>query len=381
MIRFLFLLLSITFLTLSGLTAAKAIESRAHYALLVDADSGIIIYKKNADTLMSPASMSKLMTVLMVFEALEENRITLDETFRVSDNAWRRGGAKSGGSTMFLKARSKVSVEDLLRGVIIQSGNDASIVLAEGLGGSEETFAQMMTERAQDMGMVNSSFKNATGWPDPEHKMTPRDLSILAGHLIKHFPQYYGMFGERDFTWNGITQSNRNPLLYAGIGADGLKTGHTEDSGYGLIASSEQNGRRLILVLNGLESKKDRAREANRLINWGFRAFSSELLAHADEVILRAPVWQGTFSTVGLSPQRDFKVLLPHRGKRKMVVTATYEKPLMTPIEKGTIVGTLRVTVPSIETQEVPLVVSASVKREGTFSRALSALAYLMFGD
>ena len=360
---------------------AQALESRAQYALLMDASSGIVLYEKNADSLMSPASMSKLMTVLMVFEAIEENRITLDEEFRVSDDAWRRGGTSSGGSTMFLKARSRVSVENLLRGVIIQSGNDASIALAEGLGGGEETFAEMMTDRALDLGMTNSTFKNATGWPNPEHKTTARDLALLARYLILQYPEYYSMFAERDFTWNGITQSNRNPLLYAGIGADGLKTGHTEDSGYGLVASAEQNGRRLILVINGLESKRERAREANRMMNWGFRSFSSDILATSDDIILRAPIWQGEFSTVGLSPQKDFKVLLPHRGKRKMVVTATYEKPLMAPIKKGTVVGSLRMTAPGIDTQEVPLVTASDVVREGTFSRALSALAYLIFGE
>ncbi|MGC6471795.1 MAG: D-alanyl-D-alanine carboxypeptidase family protein [Parvibaculales bacterium] len=378
MMRLLFLLVG---LTAWSAQTVQALESRAQYALLMDASSGIVLYEKNADSLMSPASMSKLMTVLMVFEAIEENRITLDEEFRVSDDAWRRGGTSSGGSTMFLKARSMVSVEDLLRGVIIQSGNDASIALAEGLGGGEETFAEMMTDRALDLGMMNSTFRNSTGWPDPEHKTTARDLALLARHLILQFPEYYGMFAERDFTWNGITQSNRNPLLYAGIGADGLKTGHTEDSGYGLVASAEQNGRRLILVINGLETKRERAREANRLMNWGFRSFSTDILADTDDIVLRAPVWQGEFSTVGLSPQRDFKVLLPHRGKRKMVVTATYEKPLMTPIEKGTVVGSLRMTAPGIETQEVPLVTASDVAREGTFARALSALAFLIFGE
>lgn len=379
---YLFVLVLVGFVT--SLPPAKAIDTRAQFALLMDAETGIVLYEKNADVLMSPASMSKLMTVLMVFEALEENRISLDETFRVSDDAWRRGGSKSGSSTMFLNARSDVSVENLLRGVIIQSGNDASIALAEGLGGSEEAFANMMTDRAIDLGMTNSTFKNSTGWPDPEHKTTARDLAILSRHMINDFPDYYGMFAERSFTWNGIKQSNRNPLLYANIGADGLKTGHTEESGYGLVASAEQNGRRLILVINGLAEKRDRAREASKLMNWGFRAFSFDTLVNAGDEIMRVPVWQGEFSTVGLTTEKDFKVLLPHRGKRRMVVTATYDKPLMAPVEKGSVVGTLRMTVPGLpgaETQEVPLVTNATIKREGLFGRSLTALGHLLFGD
>lgn len=360
---------------------AQAIETKARHAFLMDAASGIILFEHNADVQMAPASMSKLMTVLMVFEALEEGRITMDEKFRVSDDAWRRGGSASGSSTMFLKARSHVSVENLLRGVIIQSGNDACIALAEGLGGSEDGFSGMMTDRAIDLGMDNSTFINSTGWPDDEHKTTARDLAIVAHHLINTHAEYYGMFSERDFTWNGITQNNRNPLLYARIGADGLKTGHTKESGYGLVASAEQNGRRLILVVNGLASKKARASEANRLMSWGFRAFSSDVLVKGGDVVTRAPVWQGAFSSVGLAPEKDFRVLLPHRGKRKMVVTATYDKPLLAPLKKGTKVGTLRMTAPGIETQKISLVTTADIEREGLFARALSALGYLMFGD
>lgn len=375
--KFIFALLCMAVLA----APVHAIETRARHALLMDVESGIVLFEHHADTPMSPASMSKLMTVLMVFEALDEGRITLDEEFRVSDDAWRRGGSASGGSTMFLQARSNVSVENLLRGVIIQSGNDACIVLAEGLAGSEDAFAEMMTDRAYDMGMTNSSFVNSTGWPDENHKTTARDLAIAARHLIVHHGQYYGMFSERSFTWNGITQNNRNPLLYARIGADGLKTGHTEESGYGLVASAEQNGRRLILVINGLESKKQRASEANRLMNWGFRAFAVDTLVKRGDVITRAPVWQGEFASVGLTPEKDFRVLLPHRGKRKMVVTATFDTPMLAPIEKGIRVGTLRMTAPGIETQETALVTTANIDREGLFARALSAIGHLMFGD
>ena len=360
---------------------AHAIETRATHAILVDYETGMVLFEHNPDTLMSPASMSKLMTVLMVLEAVEDGRISINGKFFVSDDAWRRGGSKSGSSTMFLNARSRVSVENLLRGVIIQSGNDACIALAEGLGGSELGFAEMMTERARDLGMENSIFVNSTGWPDEEHKTTARDLAYLTKHLIKNHFSSYGMFAERSFTWNGITQQNRNPLLYANMGADGLKTGHTQDSGYGLVASAEQNGRRLILVVNGLQSKKERASEARKLMNWGFRAFTNDALATPDDVLVRAPVWQGEFARVGLAPSKAFRVVLPRTGLRKMVVTASYDKPILAPITKGMRVGKLRVTLPGLETQEIDLVTTANIEREGMLGRALSAISYVIFGE
>lgn len=363
------------------LQPAKAIETRATHAIIMDYETGMVLFEHNADLLMSPASMSKLMTVLMVLESVDDGRITMDDKFFVSNDAWRRGGSKSGSSTMFLNAQSRVSVENLLRGVIIQSGNDACIALAEGLGGSEAGFAELMTERAQDLGMMNSNFVNATGWPDPEHKTTARDLAMLSEYMIRKFPKQYGMFAERSFTWNNITQQNRNPLLYTNMGADGLKTGHTKESGYGLVASAEQNGRRLILVINGLKSKRERASEARTLMNWGFRAFSNRTLASPEKEVMRAPVWQGEFATVGLVPEKQFRVTLPRTGLRKMVVSATYEKPLLAPIKKGTPVGVLRVTMPGLETQEIALVTDTNMEREGLFARAFSALVHLLFGD
>ncbi|MEC7185679.1 MAG: D-alanyl-D-alanine carboxypeptidase family protein [Pseudomonadota bacterium] len=374
------ILLLILFIT-SINNNAHAIETRATHAILVDYETGMVLFEHNPDTLMSPASMSKLMTVLMVLEAVEDGRISMNDKFFVSDDAWRRGGSKSGSSTMFLNARSRVSVENLLRGVIIQSGNDACIALAEGLGGSELGFAEMMTERARDLGMENSTFVNSTGWPDEEHKTTARDLAYLTKHLIKNHFSSYGMFAERSFTWNGITQQNRNPLLYANMGADGLKTGHTQDSGYGLVASAEQNGRRLILVVNGLQSKKERASEARKLMDWGFRTFTNDTLATPDDVLVRAPVWQGEFARVGLAPSKAFRVVLPRTGLRKMVVTASYDKPILAPITKGMRVGKLRVTLPGLETQEIDLVTTANIEREGMLGRALSAISYVIFGE
>ncbi len=361
--------------------SAQAITAKAAYALLMDAQTGVVLFEKNADARMSPASMSKLMTVLMAFEALESGAISPDEKFRVSDDAWRRGGAGSGGSTMFLSARSNVSVENLLRGIIIQSGNDACIALAEGLAGSEQAFAELMTERAAELGMSKSTFTNATGLPDPEHKTTARDLALLARQIITHHGAYYSLFSERDFTWNKIRQNNRNPLLYAKIGADGLKTGHTSESGYGLVASAEQNGRRLILVLNGLDTKRARAREAKKLMTFGFRNFQRDLLVEAGQVVSQLPVWHGTEDAVNVTPIKRFDVVVPRGGRRKMVATVTYDKPVPAPISKGDKLATLRVTLPGLSSQEIDLVAAEDVGKGNVVSRAISSLIYLVVGD
>ena len=361
--------------------SAQAIETKASYALLLDAETGVALFEKNADARMSPASMSKLMTVLMAFEALESGAISADEEFFVSDDAWRRGGAGSGGSTMFLKARSRVSVLDLLRGVIIQSGNDACIALAEGMAGSEPAFAEIMTERAQEVGMSRSRFINSTGLPDPDHKTTARDLAILARELINNHADYYRLFSERDFTWNNIRQTNRNPLLYANIGADGLKTGHTQESGYGLVASAEQNGRRLILVINGLNSKRERAREARKLMTFGFRNFQRDLLVEAGQQVADLPVWHGDEATVKVTTKQRFDIVTPRSGRRKMVATVTYENPVLAPIKTGDKLGKLRVTLPGLVPQEVDLVAAEDVDKGNIIGRAIDSLIYMMVGD
>ena len=361
--------------------SAQAIETKASYALLLDAETGVALFEKNADARMSPASMSKLMTVLMAFEALESGAISADEEFFVSDDAWRRGGAGSGGSTMFLKARSRVSVLDLLRGVIIQSGNDACIALAEGMAGSEPAFAEIMTERAQELGMSRSRFINSTGLPDPDHKTTARDLAILARELINNHADYYRLFSERDFTWNNIRQTNRNPLLYANIGADGLKTGHTQESGYGLVASAEQNGRRLILVINGLNSKRERAREARKLMTFGFRNFQRDLLVEAGQQVADLPVWHGDEATVKVTTKQRFDIVTPRSGRRKMVATVTYENPVLAPIKAGDKLGKLRVTLPGLVPQEVDLVAAEDVDKGNIIGRAIDSLIYMMVGD
>ncbi len=361
--------------------SAQAIDTKASYALLLDAETGVALFEKNANARMSPASMSKLMTVLMTLEALESGSISADEEFFVSDDAWRRGGAGSGGSTMFLKARSRVSVLDLLRGVIIQSGNDACIALAEGLAGSEAAFAELMTERAQELGMSRSTFINSTGLPDPGHKTTARDLAFLARQLINNHADYYRLFSERDFTWNNIRQTNRNPLLYANIGADGLKTGHTLDSGYGLVASAEQNGRRLILVINGLNSKRERAREARKLMTFGFRNFQRDLLVEAGQQVTELPVWHGDEATVKVTTKQRFDIVTPRSGRRKMVATVTYENPLLAPIKTGDKLAKLRVTLPGLIPQEVDLVAAEDIGKGSIIGRAIDSLVYLMVGN
>ena len=361
--------------------SAQAIETKASYALLLDVETGVALFEKNADARMSPASMSKLMTVLMAFEALESGAIFAEEEFFVSDDAWRRGGAGSGGSTMFLKARSRVSVLDLLRGVIIQSGNDACIALAEGMAGSEPAFAEIMTERAQELGMSRTRFINSTGLPDPDHKTTARDLAILARQLINNHADYYRLFSERDFTWNNIRQTNRNPLLYANIGADGLKTGHTQESGYGLVASAEQNGRRLILVINGLNSKRERAREARKLMTFGFRNFQRDLLVEAGQQVAELPVWHGDEATVKVTTKQRFDIVTPRSGRRKMVATVTYENPLLAPIKTGDKLAKLRVTLPGLIPQEVDLGAAEDIGKGSIIGRAIDSLVYLMVGN
>ncbi|MFV2092209.1 MAG: D-alanyl-D-alanine carboxypeptidase family protein, partial [Hyphomicrobiales bacterium] len=271
--------------------AQVGFQSKAPFAILMDGDSKAILYAKNIDDLMYPASMSKLMTAVMVFEAVQRGDLALDEEFFISEDAWRRGGESSGSSTMFAKLNSSIPLESLLRGVIVQSGNDASIAIAEGMYGTEAAFAEAMTARARELGLTKSTFTNATGWPDPDHQMTTRELALLARHIIYDLPEFYKYYSEKEFTWNGITQRNRNPLLYNYPGADGLKTGFVKESGYGLVASAQRKGRRLIAVVNGLKKRKDRGPEMRKLLDWGFRSFKRFVLFENGEQVGTANVW------------------------------------------------------------------------------------------
>lgn len=364
-----------TILAVLASLPAAAIDSKAKQAILVDAGTGAVLFEKNADEAMAPSSMSKLMTVYMVFERLRDGRLSLDDKLRVSIKAWHKRGSK-----MYVKEKSEVRVEDLLRGIIVQSGNDACIVIAEGLAGSDEAFSLEMTLRARKLGLKNSVFKNSSGWPAPGHVMTARDVALLSKRTIEDFPEYYHYYAEKSFTYNKIRQGNRNPLLYKNMGADGLKTGHTEAAGYSLAASSVREGRRLILVINGLSSVRQRSREAERLMEWGFREFDNYPLFTAGETVTDGEVWLGDADTVPLVIEKDLVVTLPRKSRRDMKVRVVYGGPLPTPIEKGDELAKLVVTAPDTEPQEFPLVAGASVEQRGPLGRLSSLLGYLLWG-
>jgi serine-type D-Ala-D-Ala carboxypeptidase (penicillin-binding protein 5/6) len=360
---------------------AATFETRAKQAILMDSGSGKILFEKNADELMHPASMSKIMTMIMVFERLESGRLSLDDEFTVSENAWRRGGAASGGSTMYLDLNSRVRLEDLIKGVIVQSGNDACIVIAEGVAGSEAAFADLMTQRARELGLEQSTFKNATGLTDPEHQMTPRELALLARYLIEVFPEYYKTYSIPEFTWNDITQSNRNPLLGSYPGADGIKTGYVSAAGYGLTGSAMRDGRRLIMVINGLGSARERADEARKLLDWGFRQYRTVELYQQGDRVGRARVWGGTQRWVDLAAKDDVRLALSDEERDSTTVEVAYEGPLMAPVENGAEVGTVRFRVDGRVISESPLVTRQAVDEAAPmWSRAIDSVAYMIFG-
>lgn len=346
------------------LRPALALETEAREAVLVDAESGRVLFEKNADELMPPSSMTKIMTLYLVFERLGDGRLTMEDTLPVSERAWRKGGSK-----MFVEVGDRVSIENLLRGIIIQSGNDACIVVAEGLSGTEDAFAREMTKRGREIGLTSSTFKNSTGWPDPEHRMTARDLNLLALRTILDFPQYYHYFVETTFTWSDITQSNRNPLLYKNMGADGLKTGHTQEAGYGLTASAVRDGRRLVLVVNGLPSERARSEESERLIEWGFREFSNYELFSAGEEVDRAEVWLGAEESVPLTLAEPVAVTLSHREHEEMTVSVLYDTPVPAPVAEGQELAVLRISAPGMDPIEYPLYAATNVEKVGPFGR------------
>ena len=371
-----FLLASL--LIFSGQSFAVDIEAREY--VLIDFQTGEVLKDVNGDQPMPPSSMSKLMTTYMVFDALRAGVISLDDEFSVSENAWRKGGASSGGSTMFLEVNSRVSVENLIRGIIIQSGNDASIVVAENLAGSEEAFAEEMNLKAEELGLIGSNFRNATGLPDPDHYMTAHDLARLARAIIVEFPEYYSIYREREFTHNGIRQGNRNPLLYSAIGADGLKTGSTSVAGFGLTASAVQSGRRLILVANGFETAAQRTRDTERLMLWGFRNFTNRTLFTASETVTDAQVWLGNEDTVPLVIQEQVTLTVPRRSWSSLEVKVAYDGPLPAPIVEGTEVAELVISAEGMETRRFPLVAAASVNRLGFLGRMQAAAGQLFWG-
>jgi D-alanyl-D-alanine carboxypeptidase (penicillin-binding protein 5/6) len=350
----------------------------APHAILIEAETGSVLYERAADELIFPASLAKLMTSEYVFNEIKQGRVKLTDEFVVSENAWRRGGAPSGGSTMYAAIHSRVPVEDLLRGMIVQSGNDACIVLAEALAGNERAFAAKMTERARQLGLTKSVFTNSNGLPDPDTKVTTRELAMLARHIILDYPEFYKIYGEREFTWNKIRQQNRNPLLATVDGADGLKTGFTKDAGYGLVGSAVQNGLRLIVVINGAKTAKDRADEAKKLIEWGFRSFETRMLFAEGQTVGEAKVFGGDRGSVPLVPTGLVRIMVPKAGGEKLIARIVYNGPVPAPVKEGEPLGTLKVWRDGNLVLQVPLKTADSVDKGNLSQRALDAAGELV---
>lgn len=361
-------------------SVAQAIETKAKNAVLMDFETGTFFFQKNADEKMPPASMSKLMTAYMIFERLKNGSLAMDDEFVVSENAWRKGGAKTGSSTMFLKIGDKVKLRDLLRGIIVQSGNDACITAAENIAGSEKEFVEQANRKAVELGLNNTHLANATGWPHADHYMSPKDLAVLSRHIIQDFPEYYNIYSEKEFTYNGIKQENRNPLLFLMPGvADGIKTGHTTVSGYGLVGSAKKNNRRIIMVINGLKTMKERSEEAQRLISWGFRSFDNYKVLKKDVRVVNVPVWLGKMHSVAAVPHEDVVVTIAKGKQKEITAKVTYEKPLSAPVKKGQKVGSLVLRIPDQEDRSVDLFAANDIKRQGYFGRLKELIKYVLF--
>lgn len=343
--------------------------------MLIDATTGTVLFDKKANERMPTSSMSKIMTMYLVFDAIKQGKLKLDEMVPVSEHAW-----KMEGSRMFIDVGTQVKVEDLIRGVAIQSGNDASVALAEAVGGTEESFANRMNETAAKLGLTNSHFVNATGLPDPQHYSTPDDLAKLSLALMRDFPEDYRYFGEHEFTYNKIKQGNRNPLLYRNIGVDGVKTGHAEDAGYGMIASAVRDGRRLVLVVNGLSDMQARADESARLLEYGFHEFSTYAIAKAGQKLASAKTWLGESAEVSVVAAQDIAMTLPVSARGGLHAAIEYQQPVTAPIAKGQKLGKLIVTVPGSPAVETPLIAGESVARKGFFASLAAKLSLLLGG-
>jgi D-alanyl-D-alanine carboxypeptidase (penicillin-binding protein 5/6) len=356
-------------------------DGDAPTAILIEASSGSVLFEKDADELRAPSSMMKLMTAEVVFHAIQEGKVKLTDEFRISENAWRRGGAPSGGSTMFAAINSKVAVDDLLHGAIIQSGNDACIALAEGMAGNERIFAaDYMTKRARELGLAQSTFANSNGLPDPGNKMTVRELAKLARHIIQTYPEFYKLFGEKEFTWNKIRQQNRNPLLNSMEGADGLKTGFTKEGGYGMVGSAVRDGVRLIVVVNGLEDPDDRATEAKKMLEWGYRNFETRTLFAADQPLGYVRVFGGESRSVKVSSKQPVKVMVSKQGNDKLIARVVYSGPIRAPVAAGQPVGVVRVWRGGNVAMEAPVYAADAVGTGSTFRRALDGASELVIG-
>src|SRR5580704_16443334 len=355
-------------------------DGDAPTAILIEASSGSVLFEKNADELRAPSSMMKLMTAEVVFHAIKQGEVKLTDEYAVSENAWRKGGAPSGTSTMFAAIHSKIAVDDLLHGAIIPSGNDACIVLAEGMAGSEFAFAEMLTKRARELGMTQSTFGNSNGLPDPRNKMTVRELAKLARHVIQTYPEFYKLFGEKEFTWNKIRQQNRNPLLNSLEGADGLKTGYTKEGGYGMVGSAVQNGTRLIVVVNGLDDPEDRAAEAKKMLEWGFRNFETRTLFAAQQPVGYAKVFGGDSRSVKLASPEPIKVMVQKNGTDKLIARVVYSGPVHAPIEPGQRIGVVKVWRGGNIAVEAPVYAADPVSTGSTMRRAIDGASELVIG-
>ena len=370
----------LSFMTVgSAISKAAEIDSSAEFAFVTDFGSGKVLMEKQPDALMKPASMAKIMTVYIAFERIADGSLSLNDTFLISEKAWRKGGSKT-----FVEVGKEVSVRDLLYGVVVQSGNDAAIAIAEGISGTEEGFAEEMNYVARKLGMENTVFRNSTGWPHLEQHTTARDLNILATALIREFPadkypELYPMFAEKDFTYNGIKQGNRNPLVYGTQGADGLKTGHTAESGYGLVGSAHRDGQRVVMVLNGMKSMKQRSSESRRLIDLMFREFKLYRFYDKDQPVDRANVWLGTKNKIDLVLEEPLHLVMARSDRRKMKVSVNWNDPVPAPITAGQAIGTLVLELPSGKTT-YPLLAAENVDGLGMFDRVGEALKYLIFG-
>jgi D-alanyl-D-alanine carboxypeptidase (penicillin-binding protein 5/6) len=373
----------IAFLSAAILSAAgfaQDFDTKAKFALLMDYESGTLLFHKNADEPMEPASMAKLMTVAVVFDEIRRGRLKLSDEFFISEHAWRDGGAASGGSTMFAELNSKVSVENLLRSVIIQSGNDAAIALAEGIGGTEETFARLMNKLAKEIGLTGSNFVNSTGLPDPQQYVTARDLAQLARYIIREYPEYYPIFSEPEFEWNKIKQPNRNSLVEMGIGVDGLKTGHTEAAGYGTVVSSAASGRRIIGVLHGMESMNERAEEARKLITFGTRGFELMPVFGEGEVVGYADVYGGATPQVALRGEGEIALFVPKGAEDCPQASIVYQGPLRPPVEEGQQIAQLEVMCAGTLVQTTPLYAAETVQQGDIMRQSMDALKHLAIG-
>ena len=378
--RFGIMSLAATGLLLAPMAIAPAATPQisAPHVILVEAATGTVLFQRKADDLVAPASLAKLMTVEVVFDQLQLGNFKLDDQFVISENAWRKGGAPSGGSTMYAAIHSRVSVGDLLRGTIIHSGNDASIALAEGIAGNEAAFVRMMNDRARELGLTKSYYTNSTGLPDPQMRVTARELVLLTRHIITTYPERYRLYGEREFTWNKIRQLNRNPLLPMDIGADGLKTGFTNEAGYNLVGSAVQNGLRLIVVVTGLKTAKDRADEAKKLLDWGFKDFDTRLLFAEGQTVAEAKVYGGAQGSVPLVANAPVKLMVPRGTSDRITAKMVYTGPVQAPVREGQPIGNLQIWRGDAKVLEVPLKASESVGVGSIPRRAFDAVADLV---